>query len=369
MSTPERLLVTLPPTDDAEPYVWAIAGDDVIGEGRHSDLQAKIDLSDLTDVPVIGIISATQSSLRLVAAKGLEPRQELAVARIDAQQTALGVAHIATALSTDGRVLVATANSAAVDRGLERLAAMGLWPNTVVPAAALVSPPEGEVWHVDLAGDAFLRSASIACPDEAALRVALFGSAEPVVPDDDQLAAALALLSLNPAPDFLEGRQQKRQSRFALDSNQWLWLKRLTLLACLLLLASGIAYWAKLQWAISAENELAVTAAQKVDPAITDIAQADARLDAALARKGVSSGRTSMLAAIVWQSVRTAENVTINDLRVGKDGMLSATLAAPDANGANAVLLAIQRAGYTITATPRRDQSGLTLVDLTVRMP
>ena len=132
---------------------------------------------------------------------------------------------------------------------------------------------------------------------------------------------------------------------------------------------SAVAYWIKLQWAISEENELALTAAQKVDPAITDIAQADARLEAALASKGASGGRASMLAAIVWQSTRSADNVSLNDLRVGKDGMLSATLAAPDSNGANAVVLAIQRAGYTITATPRRDPSGLTLVDLTVRMP
>ena len=369
MTAPDCLLVTLPLTDDAEPHIWAIAGDDVVGEGSYTELQAEIDLTDLTDVPVIGVVSAMQSSLRMAETKGLESRQELAVARFDAQQAALGAAHTAAAWTADGRVLVATADSAAVELGLERLSALGLWPKAVVPATALVSPPDGEVWHVSLAGDAFLRSASLACPDEAALRVALFGSVQPVVPGDDQLAAALAAFSRNPVPDFLEGRQQKRQGAFALDANQWLWLKRLALLACALLLVSAVAYWIKLQWAISEENELALTAAQKVDPAITDIAQADARLEAALASKGASGGRASMLAAIVWQSTRSADNVSLNDLRVGKDGMLSATLAAPDSNGANAVLLAIQRAGYTITATPRRDPSGLTLVDLTVRMP
>lgn len=369
MTAPDCLLVTLPLTDDAEPHVWAIVGDDIIGEGSYTALQADIDLTDPADVQVIGIVSATQSSLRMAETKGLEPRQELAVARIDAQQAALGSVHVASAWSADGRVLVATADSAAVERGLTRLSALGFWPSAVVPATALVSPPDGEVWHVSLAGDAFLRSASMACPDEAALRLALFGSAQPVVPDGKKLAEALAAFSRNPEPNFLEGRQQKRQGGLALDPNQWLWLKRLALLACLLLLASGIAYWAKLQLAISQENEAALTAAQKIDPTITDIAQADARLEAALAGKGVGGGRASMLAAIIWQSARSTDNVTLNDLRVGKDGMLSATLAAPDANAANAVLLAIQRAGYTITATPRRDPSGLTLVDLTVRMP
>jgi general secretion pathway protein L len=366
---PDCLLVTLPLADEALPYVWAISGEQMIGEGNLSELMAELDLEQMTDVPVIAIVPATHSTLRFVEAKGLEPRQELAVARIDAQQASLGAVHIAAAFAADGKVMVAAADSATVERGMERLAALGLWTKTAVPATALVSPPDGEVWQADLGGEVFLRAADRACPDEPALRMALFGSVQPMVPGDDQLTASLVAFSRNPVPDFLEGRPRKRQGGFALDASQWQWLKRLALLAALLLLVSGIAYWAKLQWAISRENGIALAAAQKIDPAITDIAQADARIDAALARKGAGGGKAGMLAAIVWQSVQSAENVSVNDLRIDQNGLLTATLAAPDANGINAALLAVQRAGYKITATPRRDPSGLTLVDLTVRMP
>lgn len=369
MTKADCLLVMLPLSDDAQPRFWLIADGAVVGEGCLPDLPINLDVEQLADVPVIAVVPATRSSFYAVEAKGLEPRQELAVARVDAQQAALGTAHIATVFAADGKVIVAAADSATIEQGVDRLAELGLWVKAVVPAAALVSPPDGELWKVDLGGEVFLRAADRASPDEAALRMALFGSAQPTVVDGDQLAASMIAFSRDPVPDFLDGRARKRHGGVVLNNAHRLWLKRLALLAVLLVLVSGLAHWAKLQWAISQEQQKALSAAQKIDPAITDIAQVNARVDAALARKGTSQSKAGMLVAIVWQSAQSVENVSVNDLRVSNNGLLTATLAAPDANGINAALLAIQRAGYEITATPRRDPSGLTLVDLTVKMP
>ncbi|HEV7233851.1 MAG TPA: hypothetical protein VGN36_06360, partial [Sphingorhabdus sp.] len=62
-------------------------------------------------------------------------------------------------------------------------------------------------------------------------------------------------------------------------------------------------------------------------------------------------------------------NVSVRELRFGADGILTVVLAAPDANSVNRALIAIQQDGYRVTATPRQDTSGATLVDMTMRMP
>ena len=61
--------------------------------------------------------------------------------------------------------------------------------------------------------------------------------------------------------------------------------------------------------------------------------------------------------------------MSVRELRYGADGILNVVLAAPDANAVNRALIAIQQDGYRITATPRQDASGATLVDMTMRMP
>ena len=101
----------------------------------------------------------------------------------------------------------------------------------------------------------------------------------------------------------------------------------------------------------------------------TDVAVAEAAVNAAIARKGIERAKPVTLLAIVWQSVRTSDNLALTDATLGDDGLLKATLAAPDTESINAALLSIERAGYQITATPRRDQSGTILADLTLRAP
>ncbi|MGL5839959.1 MAG: hypothetical protein ACRCY3_15815 [Sphingorhabdus sp.] len=369
MTQPDCLLATLPLTDDALPYVWAVAEDRLLWAGVLDRFHEEYGELAIEDIATIAVVPASASTFRLYEARGLEPRQELAVAKLEAQQEAMGAVWVATGYAVDGRIMLATTDGANIEAALDRLAGLGLLAQAAIPAGSIVSPPDGEIWRIDLAGDTFLRSADLACPDEPGLRAMLFGAAETQVLGDAQLAQAIIAASRDPKPDFLEGRPRKRNAKPLFSDANRFWLGQLALLAALLVVASGIAWWGKLQWAISRENGAALAAAKTIDPSVDDIGRADAALDTALARKGAGGDRASLLAAIVWQSAKASENVTLNDLRVGKDGLLAATLAAPDAGSINAVLIAIQRAGYRITATPRRDPSGLTLVDLTVRAP
>jgi general secretion pathway protein L len=124
-------------------------------------------------------------------------------------------------------------------------------------------------------------------------------------------------------------------------------------------------YWS----ATNYENERALAAAQKIDPAIQDIDQAESALANALNQRGLVQGNFAPLSAALWRSVKASPNVSVRELRFTPDGILSVVVAAPTADNINRTLLAIQQDGFRVTATPRQDASGSTLVDVTVRMP
>ena len=53
----------------------------------------------------------------------------------------------------------------------------------------------------------------------------------------------------------------------------------------------------------------------------------------------------------------------------GENGIVSATLTAVRNEDINPVLIAMQEAGFIITATPRTDATGSAQADITVRAP
>jgi hypothetical protein len=130
-----------------------------------------------------------------------------------------------------------------------------------------------------------------------------------------------------------------------------------------------IATLAKYWTATASENDAALAAAQKIDPAIQDIDQAESMLAASLNRQGKTQSSFAPLSAALWRSVKASPNVSVRELRYTPDGILTVILAAPTADNINKALVTIQQDGFRITATARQDTSGATLVDMTVRMP
>jgi general secretion pathway protein L len=365
----DGIIVLLPLDADDDPAAAIISDEHLEWTGRVSDLKGQIGEEQHAIIPATAIVPASLSTFRRIAAQGLEPKQQLAVAKIHAQEAAITPVQSSASFADDGRVNVATVDLTRLLSGLEQLEAMGLNVDAAVPVGALLAPPEGELWRGSLGDDTFLCSRDLCCPDDPALAMALFGANAPKMVSADQIHAALLATVERPLPNFIDGLTFRRKSaRWLTDSNRQ-WVKRLAIFALVLSVVSGLTHWAKLQWAISRENSAALTAAQTIDPAITDLEKSEAAVDAALARRGIERSKPSMLLAIVWQSVKSNDNVILTNVSVDDAGLLTATLSAPDSNSINSALIAIQRAGYKITAKPRRDQSGATLVDLTVRAP
>jgi general secretion pathway protein L len=369
MIQPAAILALLPLTAEDDPQLWFVSGDAIVGASSLSQLAGEIDEAALENIPVTLIVPASHSTFRRVEAQGLEPRQELAVAKIRAQEQAMGSVQAAAAFDQEGKIRIATIDAALLQNALDRFAREGMPVAAVIPIGASVRPEAGEILRAEFDGHAMLCSTELCCVDEPSLASALFGDATSRSLSEAELAEALVAVSRTPEPNFLEGMAVRRKTKPIFSEANRKWAMRLSALAACLLLVGGVFYWAKLQWAIASENSVALTAAKSVDPTIEDIARAEATVDAALARKGIDRAKPSMLVAILWQATKARENVAVTDLSLDENGLLSATLSAPETDSINAVLLSVQRAGYQITATPRRDTSGATLVDLTVKAP
>lgn len=357
------IIMRLPDSETDNPVVWQVTDGAWHDAGLLAD--AKFDLGEAV---VMAVASPVMTRCLWSALPDLEPKQAEGVARLRAAEESLGAVHCAARHLGDESVVTASIATGAMEQGLSRLMLAGINPDIVIPFALAISPSE-QVIASEFDGIALLRGLNVAAPDEPVFRHHLIGQDEVEMLGGDTVRTMLLDACEAPLLNLREGTFAKRQQRALVTDNQREWIKRLfvglvTATVLLTLVTLG-KYWI----ATNAENDRALAAAQKIDPSIIDIAQAEAQVDRALGQRGMASGRFMPLSAGLWRTVKASPNVSVRELRYGADGILNVVLAAPDSNSANRALIAIQQDGYRITATPRQDTSGATLVDLTMRMP
>lgn len=359
------LIVTRFPVSDADdPAVWRVVDGEWHGGGPLSEF-----INTASDATIMAVVAASDARCHWSSFADLEPKQAEGVARIRAGEHSLGDVHIVARHIAGDLVVTASIAPTVMEYGLSRMILRGLNPDIVIPIGLIVAPQAEQILHAEFDGSTVLRGSTFAIPDEPVLRDLVVGAQIPEVIDQAAMRDLLVGAGGRPVLNLREGVFAKREPREWGSAGQRKWVIRLVgaLLATTMLL--GIVTWAKHKSATIAENSRALAAAQKIDPAITDIAQAEAQLDRAMVQKGTAKGRFTPLTAGLWRAVKSAPNVSVRELRFGTDGLLSVVLAAPDANSINTALIAIQQDGYRVTATPRQDSSGATLVDLTMRMP
>lgn len=347
-----------------DPAVWRVT------DGEWQDCGALSDFVAVGDeATVIAIVAPAVSRCTWASLPDLEPKQAEGVARIRVAEHSLGAIHAVARHLGDNVVVTATIAPAVMEQGLARLMLRGLNPDIVIPVGLVVDAHPDHFLRAEFDGLAVLRGAGFAVPDEPVFRDLLVGDTPVEDIDADALRSMLVAASERPLLNLREGLFAKRVRTEWLTAQQRTWLVRLLggLVVATMLL--GLVTWSKYKSATAAEDNRALAAAQKIDPSIRDIAQAEAALDRALAQKGTARGRFTPLSAGLWRSVQSSPNVSVREIRYGADGILTVVLAAPDSNSVNTALIKIQQDGYRVTATPRQDSSGATLVDLTMRMP
>jgi general secretion pathway protein L len=363
MAATWAIITRFPDSQADNPVVWQVIDGVWNDAGLLSDA-----MLDGSDEVIMAVASPVATRCLWSELPDLEPKQAEGVARLRAADQSLGSVHSAARHLGDASVVTATIATDAMEHGLKRLIQAGLDPDIVIPAALAISPGD-QIVRAEFDSMAWLRGPSIATPDEPVFRDLLIGQGAIKPLGSDTVRAMLLGACDTALVNLRQGAYAKRQQHRLATDHQRAWIKRLFAglvgaTALLILITLGK------QWiATAAENDRALAAAQKIDAKITDVEQAEAQVDRALQQKGVAVGRFVPLSAGLWRALQASPNVSLRELRYGADGILTAVLAAPDANSANRALLAIQQDGYRITATPRQDTSGATLVDLTMRMP
>jgi general secretion pathway protein L len=358
------IVTRFPVSDGDDPTVFRVA-DGIWHDAGHLSQFVRA----ATDETAMALVAPEQVRCNWSTFPDLEARQAVSVARLRANEQSLGLVHSSAGHDIDGTIATATISPDIMQRGLNRLAARDINPDLVLPFALVLGSHQETVTHATLDGIAVLKGNGFAIPDEPVLRNIFVGAAQPSNVTADELRSLLLAASEAPILNLREGIFAKREAVNWTTAAQRKWIKRLLVALTVATIFVAVITLAKYWNAIRTENAIALAAAQKIDPAITDIDQAETALASALNKRGIVQGDFVPLSAALWRSVKASPNVTVRELRFTPDGILTVVLAAPTTDNINKALLAIQQDGFRITATARQDASGSNLVDVTVRMP
>ncbi|WP_187336339.1 type II secretion system protein GspL [Novosphingopyxis iocasae] len=376
MSGADGLIVTLPLGGDEALHWWRLDDGIITQRGQNEDVRDAAGLPSATPGERIMAIAPTELTfVNWLAFPDLKPRQAEGAARVEAARRGIGGAdanHAATRAleDEDGTVLTATIAPAALSGGLAHLQAIGIDPDFVTPVGLLVQPGDEDDWlEAEIGGERFLRSSRQVLPAEDALVAAVAGDIRPVVLNDEEADAALEIAFSDPPLNLRQGRFAKRRRAQGMGKRQWQLIAITLALAVLATLLIALVTLAKYSFGADQQDAAALAQARTIVPEANDLESAERALDALLIGRGGGASFGASAAAL-FQAVQSAPDVTIQRVAYGPDGTLSATLAAPQPDQLNQVLVPLQTSmGYVITQAPHQGAEGGTVIDITVRAP
>ena len=369
MTVREGLIVALP--DQGEPLWMRVVDGAVVQEGTGANWLAACGLAALPgDAVVMLVPPAALVTLHWTKHPDLPARQGRAAARLAALAEAMVPADQLFAAADDNENparphMIALASRSDMQHWLLWAQHHGLDPDVVVPAPLLLPEPDQGFSAATIAGEPVLRGTELALAGDMAIPELVGDAPVRNVPDDQVKAVAVAALQ-QPPLDMRQGDFAKRVRR-PVDrraiGRTALW-SGLILLASLLITLIGIT---RQHVAASNLNSESLTLARQVVPGATDLILAEAELERQLTARGAGAYAFTAPVSGLLSAMQDNPGVSLTALSRDPDGMIRATLAAAKAEDINGVLLALQAAGFTITATSSQDPGGRTLADITVR--
>lgn len=371
MSVRDGLIVALREEPDADPLWMRIVDGAIAQTGEGPNWLAACGLTALPDGSIVMLVPpAAMVTLHWIAHPDLPVRQGRAAARLAALTGSIVPADSLFAAADDNvdpaqPHLVGVAARADMQHWLLWAQHHGLDPDVIVPAALLLPEPEEGFARATIGGVGVLRGRDMAMSADMMLPPLIGETPVRDVPPavvNDRAIAALG----SPPLDLRQGDYAKREQR-AVDVGA---IKRIAVWSGCILLASlliALVGLAKDRATASRLDARSLELARQILPQANDVAQADAEMDRLLAARG-AGGRafTAPLSGLMAAMQRTP-GVALTALSRDPDGMLRATLASAKVEDINNVLLAVQAAGFTITATSSQAPDGRTLADVTVR--
>lgn len=324
------------------------------------------------DDRLIALAPAADVPLRWRHYPDAAPAQAAAIARVDTLRESLGDAgalHIVAGqpAATGQAVPVAVTTHAAMTAWTDWLNANGLSPAAIIPATALVPPPEPEtLWTAEVGSEQIVRAADRAWLSDPELDP-LVAAGQTIAPlDPDRMREALLLSLQAPPLDLLSGGWKPKRS-WSVDPAMLQLAKRLFLALVVVSLAIPLVYAVRLMSDTRRADEATVAMAKKAGASATDAEAAEADLDRRLAAAGGGPLAFSVPASALYDAMNDAPGVSLKSLSHRTDGTLTTVLAAPRVEDINQVLLALQGRGYRITAQPSAGADGQQMANITIR--
>ncbi|MCF8707550.1 type II secretion system protein GspL [Rhizorhapis sp. SPR117] len=372
MSGVDGFIISIPDGDDEEPLWMRIVGGEMI---QHGIGAGWLHATGLEAVPkgdrIMLVAPVTHTTLHWTDFPDLPPRQGRAAARLLALDNSIGPAetlHVATAetANPEDSHNVAVVARAQMAHWLLWAQQHGLDPDVILPAALLLPHPEEGFVRGVIGGQTVVRGSDCAMAATDPLCAPIIGDA-PVrdIPPDAINRAAIAALE-EPPLNLRQGDFARRAKKM-LD---WALVRRLAAMVGLIAFGSlliALILIMKYSFAASAVDAESVALARTVLPRVEGTANAQAQLDARLIELGGGGLGFSGPASGLFMAMRNASNVSIANLGHSADGTLRVTLSGPRVEDINIVLIALQEAGFTITAASQQGQGGQVLADITVR--
>ena len=373
--TQNLLLTAFPATDDEALYWWHVADGAVQAWGCDPDplMASQVYGPDQTQAD-IGMIALVPSHLTSImvheAIDGATENQVLAAAAIAAKSQSLEAdkVHIVAAMDGTGAAVTASVGRDILAAGLVHLQALGIDPDAIIPSGWLLPVASDGAVSGDFGFDRVLRAGNMIAIDDPALREFLFAdlSINPIAGDDfdAMMVGASEKRDLN----FRSGPFAKKTRR-TIGAAQKRRLGWMAVALVMISLAIPLVQLAKYHWAASAADEAALAKAAAVVGEQENPDSAERALDQRLIAENRGNIMFPVPASALYSALQQVPNVAITRMAYGENGIVSATLSAVRNEDINPVLIAVQEAGFVITATPRTDATGSAQADITVRAP
>ena len=361
--------------DAAQALHWWLVRDGALAEsGRDADPLSLARLRQEEDEPDPFAIAlaptATAATRWHPVPDGANERQANAAAVLTVQAASLQpeAVHV-VARTDDDRVVTVAMDRGALAAGLARLNAIGIDPAVVTPAGWIIPPAtDGAVTAASLGFDNVLVGPRLIAPDEPALREMLLDDLPVVDLTAEGVEQALASARTRALPNLRSGAFARVRRRALLPRQRRLFVGMAAALA-LLTLAIPVTRLIKLDQAAQAADGAVLALADPYVGTATDAEQAERAIDELLIAAGRGNVALSVPASALFSALQATPGVTVERFDYRPDGTVAAGLSAVDNDAINPALLALQQAGFAITATPRTDASGLAKADITVRAP
>ncbi|MEH6791123.1 hypothetical protein [Parasphingorhabdus sp.] len=371
-----NLLVTAFPSADEEAlYWWHVADGAVQAWGCDPDPLAASQVygpeDGQTDILFAALVPSHLTSIMAhEAISEVTDSQALAAATITARARSLESdnIHLASAMTAESGVVTAVIGRDILSRGLTRLQALGIDPDAIMPTGWLLPADGEEAVSADFGFDQVARADNlIAIHDPVLLEILLADRAISPITGDDfdaMMVGCWERRTLN----FRNGPFAKRTQR-TISAPQKRRLGWMAVALVLVSLAVPLVQLAKYHSAANAADEGALASAATVVGAQEDPVAAERALDQRLIAENRGNIMFPVPASALYSAVQQVPGVTISRMSYGENGIVSATLAAIRNEDINPALVAIQQAGFIITAMPRTDATGSAQADITVRAP